>query len=116
MLCAGEKSVRLQISGIRDWRGVIDFMLNCKLAGIFYRRLQEQSQLPSVPEDQAERLRQFYYFVALKNKVLLAELEKIWAVFSGKDVPMVLLKGTSLILTGAYQMGERYSGGSGFSG
>jgi hypothetical protein len=105
----GKNPASIRLSEIKDWRGVIDFMLNCKLAGIFYRRLQDEAQLSLVPEDQAERLRQFYYFVALKNKVLLTELKKIWAAFSEKDVPMVLLKGTSLILTGVYQMGERYS-------
>jgi len=98
----------LLIDRVNNWRAVVEFMVNSKLAGIFFRKLQSSHLLQLIPETEAERLRQFYYFTALKNKVLLSELARIQGVLTGRDVPLVVLKGASLLLTRVCQMGERY--------
>jgi len=104
----GQKADPALIDQVNNWRAVSEFMVNSKLAGVFFRKLQSARLLQVVPDTELERLRQFYYFTALKNKVLLSELGRIREVFAGRNVPLVLLKGASLLLTGAYQMGERY--------
>ena len=96
------------LDGIQNWRAVCDFLLGSKTAGVFYRRLLAAKAGAAAPAPELERLRQFYYFSALKNKVLLNELNKIREILAGKNIRLIVLKGASLILSGAFQPGERY--------
>ena len=96
------------LKGINHWPGVCDFLASRKIAGVFFRRLNAMGLSHLAPEPELEKVRQFYYFTALKNKVLFSELMKLWPVFSGKNVALVLLKGSSLIARGFFQPGERF--------
>jgi hypothetical protein len=96
------------LQGITHWPEVCNFLLSRKVGGLFYKRLKAAGLSHLAPEPDLEKARQFFYYAALKNKVLFGELEKVWPVFSGKDVSLVLLKGSSLIARGICSPGERY--------
>lgn len=96
------------LKGITNWPQVSDFLVTRKLAGVFFKKLAGQGAAGLVPEAELERLRQFYYLIALKNKAMFSELKKVQDAFAGKNVNLVLLKGASLIMRGFFQPGERY--------
>lgn len=96
------------IEGLLHWQDVVNFVISRKIAGRFYKRLKENHLLHLVPDPWLNNVKEFYYFNALKNKILFKDLERIATHFKAHQVNLILLKGASLLVRGVYQQGERF--------
>jgi len=105
-LCPSEEPALLQ--SISNWEEVSRFLISRKLAGRFFHRLRANSCLELVPEPFALELEKAYQLFVIKNKLFLEELERIWKALKKEINQIMIFKGIGLLLSGFYQLGERY--------
>jgi len=95
---------------INHWSQVVDFLMDMKVGGGFYSKLTKAGLEKFLPESELERLRQYYHLIAIRNKLLFQELDKVVSKLKELEPKLkwALIKGGGLIISGVYSSAERY--------
>jgi len=99
-LTESERKARIQrhLSEGVDWEALIEAANTHCLLPLLYWRLDESCG-PDVPGDVLHRLRDHFIATEWRNRMLLAELQRLLDVFDGQDIVAVPFKGPLLALT-----------------
>jgi len=95
---------------INHWSQVVDFLIDMRVGGRFYSKLTKAGLEKFLPEPELERLRQYYHLIAIRNKLLFQELERVVDKLKALEPKLnwALIKGAGLIISGVYSPAERY--------
>lgn len=76
-----------------DWAVVEQRVKQERIAPLIYSAVREQELVPEILENQFKKR---YFYNAIRNKLLLAELEQVTLLLNDGGVPSIVLKGAAL--------------------
>src|SRR3989338_5480565 len=94
-----EKESLEKIIGDRvvDWDQIINNAFRNSILPFIYFHLRAFSLLSKIPQDARDKMEKFYHFNTARNTWILLSLEKIAEVLNKKNIPFILIQGSSLL-------------------
>jgi hypothetical protein len=84
---------------IMDWNELLSTSLRSGVAPLLYDRIKRKSYITQIPVNILAVLKQAYHNNAAKNLIVRKQLEEILNILEVNQIPVILLKGSTLAFT-----------------
>jgi len=80
-----------------SWEQILSDAFKNSVLPFVYFHLKNFNLLSKIPDDAREKLEKFYHFNTARNAWILLSLEKVAEALSYRNIPFILIQGTSLL-------------------